>query len=189
MADHDTTAQNTAWRALTGHTWWQYRSCAPAPGRPDRSRRDPAVPLTVWQTPDTETQPQRAAREQQATALCHRCPLREQCLTYALGTIEDGPYERWDIWGGMTARDRAHLVAARARTTLRSQATDSTTGLDLTVLRALAAHRAPAAVAAAARLTLTRTNWHRARLVTALGLDPRAATRMQLLYAARLTGL
>lgn len=189
MADDapDTAGEkDAAWRALETHRWWPYRACAPSTHRPGHSRTDPTVPLTVWQTPDRETQPDRAAREHLATDLCHRCPLREQCLAYALGD-HHGPYERWDIWGGMTAHQRNQLLKTRTRHTL--VAADTSTTLDLEVLRALAAHRSPTATAAAAGLTVTRTNWHRSRLVTQLRLDPHAATRMQLLYAARRTGL
>lgn len=182
------TEKDAAWHALETHRWWPYRACAPSTRRPGHSRTDPTVPLTVWQTPDRETQPARAAREHQAVDLCHRCPLREQCLAYALGDQQDGPYERWDIWGGQTAHQRNQLLKDRARHTI-TVALDSATALDTLVLRSLAAHRSPTATAAAAGLTVTRTNWHRSRLVTQLRLDPLTATRMQLLYAARRSGL
>jgi hypothetical protein len=190
-ADHDTTEQDAAWRALAAHRWWNYRACAPSPSNPKTSRTDPTVPLTAWQTPDRETQPERRAREEQATSLCGRCPMREQCLAYALGD-QAGPYEQWDIWGGMTARQRTDLTKTRRRHAAGLEvlaAADTATALDHLVLRALAAHRSPQQVAATTGLTAARANWHRARLVTLLHLDPGTTTRMQLLYAARRTTL
>jgi WhiB family redox-sensing transcriptional regulator len=48
--------------------------------------------------------------DQQNTALqfCDRCPVQQQCLDYAL----DGE-ERFGIWGGLTARQRAQMLNGR----------------------------------------------------------------------------
>lgn len=185
----NTAARVRAWKDLSGHRWWPYRACAPADGAPCHARADRTVPLDVWLTPDRESQPDRRTREQTAVALCHRCPVREQCLTYALGDTS-GPYEEWDVWGGMTAHERTLLLDARkpAAAAARDDKT-VVAGLDEVVLKALASHRTAAAVAAAAGMTVTRANWHRSRLVTALGLNPRTATRMRVIYTARLHGL
>lgn len=185
-----TAARVRAWKDLSGHRWWPYRACAPAEGAPSRARADRTVPVDVWLTPDRESQPDRREREQTAVALCGRCPVREQCLAYALGD-DSGPYEEWDVWGGLTAHERALLLTARKTTAPAAAREDKTVvaGLDATVLQALAAHRTAAAVASAAGLTVTRANWHRSRLVTALGLNPRTATRMRVIYTARLLGL
>lgn len=185
MAERITSAaQARAWADLSGHRWWAYRACAASPDAPGMSAADPTVPVSVWLTPDQESQLDRMVREQTAAALCGGCPIRAQCLAYAQGG-EDGPYERRDMWGGLTARERR---AARARTRPVPKEVP-VTALDLAVLRALAVHRSPRAVAAAAGLTVTRANWHRANLVTKLCLDPQTTTRMRLLQRARAAGL
>lgn len=38
-----------------------------------------------------------------AKAICHRCPVREACLAYALPRVLDG------VWGGTTGRERVAL--------------------------------------------------------------------------------
>jgi WhiB family redox-sensing transcriptional regulator len=49
----------------------------------------------------------RALRVRTAKAVCAGCPVRGECLSFALS----GP-ERYGIWGGLTAGERA-LVAQR----------------------------------------------------------------------------
>ena len=44
-----------------------------------------------------------------AIAVCHRCPVRVECLEYAL--THD---ERFGVWGGRSARERARLRRDRA---------------------------------------------------------------------------
>lgn len=44
-------------------------------------------------------------REEQAKAVCRRCPVRWECLTYALETRQ-----RHGIWGGLTPEERVLLV-------------------------------------------------------------------------------
>lgn len=183
--------QAHAWKELAGHRWWPLRACAPAEGAPAMARGDRTVPVTVWLTPDGESQVVRRAREEAAVALCGRCPVREACLAYALGDSA-GPYERWDVWGGMTANDRRTLLQARARSAaVRAPQREVRVlpDLDRAVLQALAAHRSPGAVAAAAGMTVTRANWHRSRLVTYFGLNPATTTRMRLIYTARVAGV
>jgi WhiB family transcriptional regulator, redox-sensing transcriptional regulator len=47
----------------------------------------------------------------EAKAICARCPVRRQCLTFALRTRQaDG------IWGGMTEEERAFIRRPRSRT-------------------------------------------------------------------------
>lgn len=179
--------QIAAYDRLTSHPHWDYRACAPDPDNPEVTAADPDVPIGVWLTPDQESQKTRPARERQALALCAACPVRTACLTYAL-SYETGRKNQ-DIWGGMTAEQRkAVLLAHKTAQTTPRQAPAGPSPLDLRVLHALAAHRAPTAVARAAGLTVTRANWHRSKLVTAHGLDPATTTRAQLLYAARRAG-
>lgn len=43
-----------------------------------------------------------------AKSICHRCPVREQCLDYALRTGQD-----YGIWGGLTEDERRVLARRR----------------------------------------------------------------------------
>jgi WhiB family redox-sensing transcriptional regulator len=57
--------------------------------------------------PDGERQPEREIRERKAKAVCAACPVRAECLTYAVSRPE-----KYGTWGGL--RGRA-LVRARRR--------------------------------------------------------------------------
>ena len=46
-------------------------------------------------------------RERQAKAVCKRCPVRQQCLQYALNRAE--PH---GVWGGMNPDEREALAVA-----------------------------------------------------------------------------
>lgn len=48
--------------------------------------------------------PPRGAPAKEAKALCGRCPVRQECLDYAL---DHG--ERFGIWGGMSERQRRRI--------------------------------------------------------------------------------
>jgi len=56
-----------------------------------------------------EKKEERAAREAQAKAICARCPVRQQCLSFSLETRE--PH---GIWGGLNEIERRHTLARRA---------------------------------------------------------------------------
>lgn len=56
-----------------------------------------------------ETKEERAAREAQAKAVCARCPVRKQCLEFALAVRE--PH---GIWGGLNEIERRQALARRA---------------------------------------------------------------------------
>jgi WhiB family redox-sensing transcriptional regulator len=61
--------------------------------------------------PDGEPWQERDIREAKAKAVCARCPVRVQCLDYALGnSIKHG------IWGGLNQEERARERRRRART-------------------------------------------------------------------------
>ena len=82
-----------------------------------------AAPATAWQQrglcreadaeiffpPTTfEHKPEREAREARAKAICQRCPVRSECLDWALETRE--PH---GVWGGYSESERKALLAGR----------------------------------------------------------------------------
>jgi WhiB family redox-sensing transcriptional regulator len=52
---------------------------------------------------------ERLEREAEAKAVCLKCTVRSQCLSYALDAGE-----RYGIWGGLTAQERRALGRNRA---------------------------------------------------------------------------
>jgi WhiB family transcriptional regulator, redox-sensing transcriptional regulator len=60
--------------------------------------------------PDDETRPEREIREAKAKAVCQRCPVREQCLDFALGNSV-----RYGIWGGLNQEERSRERRRRVR--------------------------------------------------------------------------
>jgi WhiB family redox-sensing transcriptional regulator len=50
----------------------------------------------------------RVVRERAAKRICATCPVRSQCLEYALAA-----QERHGVWGGMTEIERRRLTARR----------------------------------------------------------------------------
>jgi hypothetical protein len=62
----------------------------------------PCEPYPELFFPEDVTDPElRSAYTKVAKALCHSCPIIEQCFTYALTTNQ-----RYGIWGGTTPGDR-----------------------------------------------------------------------------------
>ena len=60
--------------------------------------------------PDDEPRPEREIREAKAKAICASCPVRAQCLDYALRmSIKHG------IWGGLNEEERVRERRRRAR--------------------------------------------------------------------------
>jgi WhiB family transcriptional regulator, redox-sensing transcriptional regulator len=57
-----------------------------------------------------EPKEERLARERQAKAICATCPVRIECLEYAVRIKE--PH---GIWGGLNELERRYLVRARER--------------------------------------------------------------------------
>lgn len=56
-----------------------------------------------------ERKDEREEREALAKIICRRCPVRGECLDYALRTRE--PY---GIWGGLTEAERQERLASRS---------------------------------------------------------------------------
>ena len=55
-----------------------------------------------------EHKPEREAREAKAKAICAGCPVRVDCLTWALAVRE--PY---GVWGGASEGDRKQMLGGR----------------------------------------------------------------------------
>ena len=51
-----------------------------------------------------------ATQIEQAKAICMQCPVRDQCLEWALATGQDA-----GVWGGMSEEERRALRRARRR--------------------------------------------------------------------------
>ncbi len=60
--------------------------------------------------PDGETEQERQRRESKAKAVCALCPVRVECLDYALEH-----YVRYGIWGGLNEHERFTERLRRAR--------------------------------------------------------------------------
>lgn len=52
-----------------------------------------------------------------AKAVCERCPVREQCLEFALASGQDA-----GVWGGLSEDERRSLKRRRARARARGKA-------------------------------------------------------------------
>jgi WhiB family transcriptional regulator, redox-sensing transcriptional regulator len=61
-----------------------------------------------------ESPRQRHSRETAAKAVCGGCPVRAECLDWALASGE-----RFGVWGGMSERERHALVRGHGRPALR----------------------------------------------------------------------
>jgi WhiB family redox-sensing transcriptional regulator len=57
-----------------------------------------------------EHKPERTAREAKAKAICFRCPVRLECLDWALATRE--PH---GVWGGYSETERRQILAGKRR--------------------------------------------------------------------------
>ena len=58
--------------------------------------------------PHFEHKPEREAREAQAKAICADCPVRVECLTWALEVRE-----AHGVWGGASEGDRKQMLTGR----------------------------------------------------------------------------
>lgn len=60
--------------------------------------------------PERERGDARSARDERAKAVCQRCPVIVECRAHALAV-----HEPYGVWGGMTAQERAALIANRRK--------------------------------------------------------------------------
>ena len=68
--------------------------------------------LILFFGPDGERQPEREIRERKAKAVCALCPVRADCLNYALSRPE-----KYGAWGGLNEEERAAERRRRMRRT------------------------------------------------------------------------
>lgn len=61
----------------------------------------------VFFHPEGERGPSRRSRERRAVAICHQCPVMQQCREHALRVQE--PY---GTWGGLTEDERRTLLTS-----------------------------------------------------------------------------
>ena len=76
-------------------SWFEHAACR------DADRR-------LFFEPEGESVRLRERRVRAAKAVCAECPVRHECLLFALATPE-----RYGIWGGLTARERSTLKLRR----------------------------------------------------------------------------
>ncbi len=66
--------------------------------------------VIIFFGPDGERQPERDRREARSEALCAGCPVRVDCLNYALSRPE-----KYGVWGGLSEDERAAERRRRMR--------------------------------------------------------------------------
>ena len=86
-----------------------------------------AAPATDWQThglcrsldsniffppSQFEHKPEREAREKRAKAICGECPVRGECIDWALSTKE--PH---GVWGGHSESERKQILLGKTKIT------------------------------------------------------------------------
>src|ERR1700749_3912136 len=84
------------------------------PPRPNWGWQDAAAcrgkEVVLFFGPDGERQPEREIRERKAKAVCAACPVRSECLTYAVSRPE-----KYGTWGGLNEDERASERRRRMR--------------------------------------------------------------------------
>jgi WhiB family redox-sensing transcriptional regulator len=66
-------------------------------------------PELFFSSDDIANRQERLEREAEAKAVCTRCTVRTDCLSYALDAGE-----RYGVWGGLTAQERRALGRSRS---------------------------------------------------------------------------
>jgi WhiB family transcriptional regulator, redox-sensing transcriptional regulator len=87
----------------------------PAPRSVDWRWQDDAAcrgaDVSTFYHPDNERGVSRARRELRAKAICRTCPVKANCLAWALGTRE--PY---GVWGGLSVEEREQRIVRLGQT-------------------------------------------------------------------------
>ena len=73
--------------------------------------------LMLFFGPDGERQPERDIRERKAKAICASCPVRLECLNYAVARPE-----KYGTWGGLNEDERASERRRRMASGVSSRA-------------------------------------------------------------------
>lgn len=76
----------------------------------DRGRCRDLDPDLFFPPLESESSEQRQARESAAKAVCAACPVRTDCLSWAISNRE-----RLGVWGGLNERERQAATALRRR--------------------------------------------------------------------------
>jgi len=76
----------------------------------DRGRCRDLDPDLFFPPLESESNEQRHARESAAKAVCAACPVRSDCLSWAISNRE-----RLGVWGGLNERERQAVTALRRR--------------------------------------------------------------------------
>jgi WhiB family redox-sensing transcriptional regulator len=67
-------------------------------------------PNIIFFGDEGESELEKQGREARAKSICKQCPVLEPCLEFAMETNQ-----KYGIWGGLTAKERASLKRRRAR--------------------------------------------------------------------------
>jgi WhiB family redox-sensing transcriptional regulator len=92
----------------------EVRGQVATPPRPSWAWQDAAAcrgkDILLFFGPDGERQPEREIRERKAKAVCASCPVRMECLGYAVSRPE-----KYGTWGGLNEEERASERRRRMR--------------------------------------------------------------------------
>ena len=86
--------------AMPARTNWAWQDAAACRGKE----------ILLFFGPDGERQPERDVRERKAKAVCASCPVRAECLAYAISRPE-----KYGVWGGLNEEERASERRRRMR--------------------------------------------------------------------------
>lgn len=87
---------------LRDQTWMEDALC-----RRRNKSGNPLYSLALW-FPDA------AKNYKWAKAICHTCPVRQQCLDWAMANEHGTAWTRYGIYGGLTPDERAQLAKETA---------------------------------------------------------------------------
>lgn len=96
--------EQTRWARAEDFEWQLHARCR-------------GLPTEMFFASDGERGQLRAAREERAKKVCRSCPVKRECLRYAVASAE-----AWGVWGAMTPRERELIFrGATSRSTTRRQ--------------------------------------------------------------------